>query len=338
VTAPSAIAVIKPCCIGDCVMALPAIDALSRAWPEAALDIFVGRHSEAVFRGDPRIASLRPISDQPRVSDGVRLAATLARSRYDAIVLLDRSLLLRTAVQRRIRRAQTALIERREHEDRHESEVYLHAVRTLGIDADPGVPLIHLSEADHATARAAMPQGISRYAVLHPGGAENPGSLMLSKRWPADRYVQVARHLNDQGLAVLFTGSGSELALASDIARAADISDRYVLAGSIDLMATAALIEHAALYVGPDTGVSHLAAATGAPCVVIFGPTNPRRYAPRGQRVIVLSPPASLELHDVDLRRPTTPDPSVVTSNVSVTKVIEACERWLTCDEEAAEA
>jgi ADP-heptose:LPS heptosyltransferase len=65
-----------------------------------------------------------------------------------------------------------------------------------------------------------------------------------------------------------------------------------------------AVLAHAGLYVGNDSGVSHLAAAWGAPVLALFGPTDPAQWAPVGPRVKVLRAKdekmESLERQDVE--------------------------------------
>jgi ADP-heptose:LPS heptosyltransferase len=166
-------------------------------------------------------------------------------------------------------------------------------------------------------------------ALLHPGGAENPGSTMHGKRWPPDRFVSLARELTRRDMTVFLSGAAGDRELVLGIARDAALPESRALAGRADLPTTTAILERAALYVGPDTGISHLAAAVGAPTVAIFGPTNPRRYRPLGAAVSVVAPPASWDLPDVDLRRSRPSAAAVATERVAVDEVIAACEAVL---------
>lgn len=150
--------------------------------------------------------------------------------------------------------------------------------------------------ADELLARAGL-QPDQPFAILNPGG-NNP-----AKRWPADRYAQLARHLaTTHDLAVLINGSPAESDLCHDIAqRARSVSDgvfptspeRQRRASSdepeastvgifslphlnITLGALKSLCQRAALMVTNDTGPRHIAAAMGTPLVTLFGPTDPR--------------------------------------------------------------
>lgn len=110
--------------------------------------------------------------------------------------------------------------------------------------------------------------------VVHPG-ASSP-----ARRWPAERFAQVAGELSAAGHQVVVTGSGSEFDLAADVARAGHLSAASVLAGHTDLAGLAALVADARLVVCPDTGVGHLATAYGTPSVLLFGPTPPDEWGP----------------------------------------------------------
>ena len=306
------------------MLALPAVDALAEAFPDAELDVLVGRHSAPVFEGRPTVTAVVEIPDIPKARDVSPIAGLLRRGRYDLLVLLDRSRLLRLAVALsgarrvvRVRDPQSGFL--------HEGDLYLAALAELNIEARSTLPVLNGRAVDRV-----RPCHVSgSFVVVHPGGAMNPGALMLQKRWPADRYIELVTALRERGLEVLLTGGPDERELAAKIARKAGLQIAANLAGQLSLPQVAALIGRAQLYIGADTGVSHLAAATGTPSVVIFGPTNPLRYGPRGAQVEIVAPAASYQLADVDLRRAPGVVRSVATTQVSLDDVLAACERLL---------
>lgn len=138
-----------------------------------------------------------------------------------------------------------------------------------GIAADP---------ADLALERPAEPSAAPGAVVVHPGAAFG------ARRWPADRFAEVARQLAGSGQRVVVTGSPDERELADTVARTADLPDDAVLAGRLGLAGLAALVADAALVISNDTGVGHLATAYGTPSVVLFGPTAPAGWAPPADR------------------------------------------------------
>lgn len=149
---------------------------------------------------------------------------------------------------------------------------------------------------------------------------------MLDKRWPPEHFAEIADRLAARGIHTVLTGGSGDIETCSQVAGLTS-TPMTNLAGSLDLMATTAVIESAAVYVGGDTGMSHLAAAVGSPAVVIFGPTNPERYAPRGERVEILALEDSRSLPDLDLRKPNAAADRPSTSLVTVDDVDRAIER-----------
>ncbi|WP_307787569.1 glycosyltransferase family 9 protein [Mycolicibacterium sp. S2-37] len=111
--------------------------------------------------------------------------------------------------------------------------------------------------------------------VIHPGAASQ------ARRWPADRFAAVAVALREAGHDVVVTGSAEEAALAQSVAGQAGLPDTAVLAGRLGLIELVALVAECALLICGDTGIAHIATATGAPSIVLFGPTPPSRWGPR---------------------------------------------------------
>jgi heptosyltransferase-1 len=130
--------------------------------------------------------------------------------------------------------------------------------------------------------------GIDGFAIL------NPGAGWGAKRWPAERYGEVARGLAELGLqAILNYGPGED-----ELARAAEAaSGGAARAMSSSLTELIALTRRARLFVGGDTGPMHLAAALRVPVVGIFGPTDPVRNGPYGTRSVVLRSTESVTSH-----------------------------------------
>ncbi|WP_433560371.1 glycosyltransferase family 9 protein [Nocardia sp. CA-151230] len=106
------------------------------------------------------------------------------------------------------------------------------------------------------------------------------GAGAAARRWPADRFAAVVRHLLVQDRDVVLTGDESERETALDVAGRAGLSSARVLAGQQNLIELAATVAEAALVVCGDTGVAHLATAFGTRTVLLFGPNPPSRSGP----------------------------------------------------------
>lgn len=123
-----------------------------------------------------------------------------------------------------------------------------------------------------------------RLVVRHRGGSGaallHPGAAAVSRRWPVDRFVVVARRLQENGLRVLVTGSPDERPLARAVADHAGLPVTSVLAGRTGIPDLADRLATAEVLVSGDTGVAHLAAAVGTPSVTLFGPVPPDEWGP----------------------------------------------------------
>lgn len=156
--------------------------------------------------------------------------------------------------------------------ERHEVDRWCDLLEWHGIPADPSD--LHL---DIPPARPALP-GRDRCVVLHPG-ASSP-----ARRWPAGRWVEVARALAVLGRPVVITGGPGEAELAGTIAHRAGLGPEHVLAGRTSVLDLARTVAGACALVSCDSGPAHLATAVGTPSVVLFGPTPPSRWGPRIDR------------------------------------------------------
>ena len=121
----------------------------------------------------------------------------------------------------------------------------------------------------------------SHYAVFVPGSAH------IDKRWPAERFAELAGRVSSQfGLSIVAVGTAAEKDVVEQIKRLSSVPI-INLAGATDISELTALLKSAELVVSNDTGPGHIAAALGVPIVMIFGRSNPARVAPYGKKYSV---------------------------------------------------
>lgn len=149
--------------------------------------------------------------------------------------------------------------------DIHERERWTRMLRWHGIDADPMELYL-----DPPPVASVYPGAV----IVHPGAA------YASRQWPVERFAELARAVADAGHEVVLTGSASERERALAVARSAGLADEAVLAGSCDLAQMAALVHQATAVISADTGAAHLASAYRTPSVVLFGPAAPEQWGP----------------------------------------------------------
>ena len=309
-TAPRRILLLRLERIGDLLMALPGIAAVREVAPEAAIDLVVGSWNEALARAIPTVNRVETL-DAPWLARGeakVEPASVRQRSRewrrrgYDLGINFEpdirTNLLLAAAMPAWTAGYRSAgggalLDEALDYAvTAHTADNARRLVaQVFGKEtAAPRTPLLAIPE-EHRRAAQALIGGAARPLVaLHTSGGR------AIKQWEPQRFAEVARALAvDRGATILLTGSTSDRPLV-EIVKAA-VPPRAVVdaAGQMDLLTTAALLAESELLITGDTGPMHLAHAVGTPIVAVFGPSDPRRYAPRGplDRVIRVDLPCA---------------------------------------------
>lgn len=294
--------IIKLNAIGDVLFATPLAEALAATYPGAAIDWLVGRHAAPILRAHPVIRE-RIVFDAPFAGRGLArlqgFGATLLRLRdahYDVVFCLHRSLLAKllaraTRAPRRVgfsgRGGRLLLTDVTPFRaDAHETERYLDLLRVLGHEvANPGMRVGQTTESQVVSRLMLVDHSPGRPRIaLAPGGGRNPGTEMLIKRWPAERFAELARRLVEEtGGDVVVVGSPDERELGDLVAAAAG-ERGYNAVGRTSIPQLSALLAQCDVVVANDSGPLHIAAAHGRPTVALFGPTDPRLVAPLGPR------------------------------------------------------
>jgi ADP-heptose:LPS heptosyltransferase len=249
--------------VGDLAASVPAIRGLRAAFPGEILAL------AAPARLTPLIDLIGGV-DRIVPTDGLTPRAWPEPTPEIAINLHGRGpeshRLLRTARPAKLHAFANAEAEHFDgpawNEDEHEVHRWCRLLRHYGVASDP-------TDLSLAVPSAAVPAGVT---IIHPG-AKSP-----SRRWPADRYAAVARHLRSAGHRVVITCSAAEREIAVRVAVAAALPAGAVL--STGLRELAGLVARARLLISGDTGIAHLATAYGTPSVTLFGPMSPARWGP----------------------------------------------------------
>jgi heptosyltransferase I len=296
------ILIIKPSALGDIVLALPALSALRRSFPNAQISWLVRPEFAPLLEGHPYLSRTihfdrRSLGRAWFRASGLReltsLIHVLRSSHFDAVV--DLQGLLRTACLARCtgcperygmansREGAWWFYNHRVKQDAqciHLVDYYLRIVGGMGAsDLHPEFVLPASSQADEAVGRllAASGVGSGTYVVMVPASSDR------DKCWPADRFAAVAdRIATDYGLAVVACGTRGEEPVIKDlqgISRARVVN----LAGRTSLAELVSLLRRARLVISNDTGPGHIAAGLGVPLVMLFSWSNPARIAPYGR-------------------------------------------------------
>lgn len=291
--------VIKPSSLGDIVHSLPFLDALKRRFPGAEIDWVVASGFEDILEGHPMIRKLWVINKGEwkkitKVKNTLvelrRLLNALRAERFDCVI--DLQGLFRSGF---ITKGAGAPVRIGFKEAREGSTVFythkveggrdVHAVdRYLKIAAFLGCDISEVRfpfpPSRYSLADILLSSGLScgDYVVMAPGAR---GS---AKRWPAERFGELASGLPVRTIVI---GSRGDAPLAAE-AVGASKGKAFSLAGKTDLKGLIEVVRCARFMVCNDTGPMHIAAALGIPVFALFGPTNPLRTGPYGANNTVI--------------------------------------------------
>jgi ADP-heptose:LPS heptosyltransferase len=279
--------------IGDLLMTLDAIADVVAAAPDAEVDLVVGSWNTEIAKAIPGIHRVESLDAAwlARNGTGRAMGSLLARARqwrgrhYDLAINFEpdiRShLLLAATGAARLAGFGSGgggpLLDVALPFDqrRHTSENGRRLVAAV-LDVPPRSRPLRLELPDTAKARAVELLGSagSLLGVHASGGRE-------IKQWPPERFGDVASRLaQERGATIVLTGTAEDRPLVDAVRRSLSGGQVIDVAGRVDLMTLAAILERVDLYITGDTGPMHLAAAVGTPVVAILGPSDPRRYAP----------------------------------------------------------
>jgi predicted lipopolysaccharide heptosyltransferase III len=285
--------------IGDLILTTPVLSALRESLPGAHLTIALDRsaaslapaleaHDVLVFkRGSANPGFWKSIAtSRPDVcldftgTDRSALAAALSRAK--------RRITFQRFARKPLRRIIFNQFVESSVRGRHTADHHTDLLQSLGITRENIPPRLAIPPEALARADALLAEtGVSpRFAVIHPGTAR------LEKYWLPDRWAAVIGHLRDaHHFDVLLTGSPDSVEL-THVARIqiALTAPCPSLAGRLDLLTLAAVLDRAALVCSVDSAPVHFADALGTPVVALFGPTNPFHWRPRNATARVVTP------------------------------------------------
>lgn len=259
--------------LGDLLTALPALRALSDAWPEHHRVLATAGWLEPLARHagvTDEVLHARPLETLPWRGPAPEIAVNLHGRGPES-----HRVVLATSPRRLVAFRHAAVAETRDapewRAEEHEVARWCRLLEESGVPADPGG--LGLAAPD-----LAIPPGARGATLLHPGAAS------AARRWPRERWSEVAASLAGAGARVVITGTQAEAGLARAVAAGAGLDPGCVLAGRTGILELAALVGAAGCVVCGDTGVAHLATALGTASVVLFGPVAPELWGPPSDR------------------------------------------------------
>jgi lipopolysaccharide heptosyltransferase I len=295
---PSRILLIKPSSFGDIIHGLPVLAACKGHWPDAQIDWAVKREWAGLLTGHPLLR--RAVFFPGTIWEGLRAWPALRRDGYDMVI--DLQGLFRSGLYAALtgcpvrvgfddgREGSSWFYSRRvkvSNDAVHAVERGLDMVRRIGVKTGP-TPAFLVPDGKK---QQEWVDDLWRRKQIRDGEAVcivHPSARWATKRWPAERFAQLADGLiARERMRIIIVGSAAEASQIEEMSR--QMSQPAInLAGQTDLLQLAALLRRANLLVSNDSGPIHLAAAVGTSVVAIFGPTDPSRVGPYGDGHVVL--------------------------------------------------
>jgi predicted lipopolysaccharide heptosyltransferase III len=321
--------------IGDLILTLPAVATVRENFPDAQLTLVVSKECAEML---PAISNVDRILIARRNIRDLAPSFAVARGAFNYCIDFtrnDRSAFLaflsrarkrvtsyRVRDQSRNRaRAYTDFVSVRMR-DMHIIDYHLALLEPLGIHKVLGelrlkLPTAARERADHLLRNAGIG---SRFVIFHPGSARE------EKLWDPARWAQVIDEVGRNKDVGLVLTSGAWRLEEEHVASIKQRTRQRVvdLSSKTDLLTLAALIEQARLLVTVDSAPMHLAAAIHTPQVVLFGPTNPFHWRPRGSPALILQGESAIPLTQFSPSRP-----RFAMRQISTAAVINAMESLL---------
>lgn len=325
---PARILVVKLADIGDVLTATPALRALRQTYPGATIDLLLTRHTQPVMRYSKLVNRLIPSDNfrflnlqqalKPGLlKEGWAVLRRVRRGSYDTVLILHHLTTgagaLKYATIAKVSGARviaglapggkrgrflTHAAPDLGFGRRHEIDYWLDVAGSIGAkpagcEMELAVPEVDRAWAELMTTlwrqegssfllqNSSSAKRKSPLVVIHPGS----GGFSLARRWAPANFAHVADALSQQGAQIILVGrpaDGTETVLGEMKTKPIDLT------GQTTFHQLAALLQRADLFIGGDSGVTHIAAASGLPMVAIFGPTNAAAWGPIGPKRCVL--------------------------------------------------
>jgi len=283
------ILVIRGGALGDFILTLPAIRLLREAFPAAHLEIIGYRHIAALAEGRFYADGVRSIEYGPLAGFFARngtldeeLCCYFTGFQQVVSYLFDPDGIFEANLRRAgVKHFLPAYV--RMDDSQHAAQQLALPLQSLALYLEGAGAEVFLTEVDRAAAEEFFGGQASPFRALHPGSGSP------RKNWPLARWRDLIGRLLDRGEKLLLVGGEADQAVLNELE--STFQGRVCFARDLPLTQLAAILARATGFLGHDSGISHLAAAVGVPCVLLFGPTDPLVWAPANPQVQVVVAP-----------------------------------------------
>ena len=262
--------------VGDAVLSTGLLDHLIETVPGARITVACGPAAAPLFTAVPNLERVIILDKMIFSLHWLRLWGLCGHTLWDTIVDLRNtpiSYLFPNIKARRMGRSRDPV------------HRIFHLAKVLGLENNPPSPKLWFDEANHQTAAHLIPDGTPVLAV-------GPTANWSAKMWRVEYFAELIERLTAPGGIlpggrVAIFGRDDERPMALRLIDSIPVERRIDLVGHVDILTACACLARCGFYVGNDSGLMHLAAATGIPTLGLFGPSPDVHYAPWGQRCAV---------------------------------------------------
>ena len=288
---PQKILVIVTRRIGDVLLATPLIRTIRESWPDVVIDVLVFKGTEGIISSNPDIRKIIMVEEHFQTWPHLKFLLGLVRQ-YDVALSTmhnDRQVFyawlagkysLGFVHDKGIKHFwKRCLLSRwiySQNLDDHTVLKNLKLAQLLGLPLNHNV-IVSWQKSDESRVTSLLKFDIAseQFAVIHMH-PQYP-----YKEWSKQGWIALAQWLYGKGINMVFTGSGNVKETAGMDKIFHELPGRvFNMIGKLDLSETGFLLSHASVYIGPDTVITHMAAALGIPTVALYGPTNPVVWGP----------------------------------------------------------
>lgn len=290
--------------IGDVVMTFPALHSIRKTFPQAHIAVLVKPWVSDLFQVCPDIDEII-LYESPGRHEGLSglwsLSGELRKRKFDCAILLQNA--IEAALIARLAGIPIRLgynsdgrgwllthsIQRTKAVRKiHQTFYYLEMLKALGLQPVENKIQLELgAEIKVLSEQIFRKSGLSRNDLIigmAPGAAYGP-----AKRWPAERFAEVALKLiRTHSAKIILLGSEGDRDITDAIARSSDAKTIINLAGQTSLREAMSVISECAIFISNDSGLMHIAGALNIPTIAIFGSTNPVTTSPVGDHCMVI--------------------------------------------------
>lgn len=274
---------ISPNRIGDSVIAMGIVREIGRQWPEAEIKVVTSGMASSFYRAAPGVVKIIPINKEKRGGHWIKLWKAVRGQSWDAVIDT------RGSATAYLLKAKKRIVYTRKLET---GEPKVEVITRLMSAPHSLEPELFIDDRARAEAAAVIDPQLRSGTGTGPILALAPIAHQKGKSWPADRWAALVAKLKaeprfDGWRFMPVGGPGDHPPATPALAEAGDRGIDCV--GKTDIIASAAAIDRAALFVGNDSGLMHVSAATGTPTLGLFGPTEWWLYGPRGPKTATVA-------------------------------------------------